>query len=51
MLAKAVDTWEKQLQVITVDMTDINKKIVFYTSVYHACLSPNIFNDVDESTQ
>ncbi len=41
--------WEKRLSSIVIDDTDITKKRIFYTALYHAFLSPNILSDVDGS--
>jgi predicted alpha-1,2-mannosidase len=39
--------WEKELSSITVESKSNKYKTVFYTALYHALLSPNIFSDVD----
>ncbi len=41
------DIWEKQLEKIVVeDPSEENKKI-FYTSLYHTMIAPNLYQDVD----
>ena len=39
--------WEKELQKVTVQIPDKNKEAVFYTALYHTCLSPVLYEDVD----
>jgi predicted alpha-1,2-mannosidase len=39
--------WEKELQKIRVQIPDKNKETVFYTALYHTCLSPVLYEDVD----
>lgn len=39
--------WEKELQKVTVQIPDKNKETVFYTALYHTCLSPVLYEDVD----
>lgn len=41
--------WEKQLSIIKVEDDNENKKVIFYTAMYHAFISPNILSDVDGS--
>ena len=43
----ANNTWEKQLNKITVSTQDKNKKTIFYTSLYHTMLAPNIYQDIN----
>ncbi|MBU8923228.1 MAG: GH92 family glycosyl hydrolase [Bacteroidales bacterium] len=40
--------WERQLSKITIDASP-DRKINFYTALYHACMSPVVFCDVDGS--
>lgn len=42
----ASDTWEKQLAKFTVKGSPVNER-VFYTALYHSCLAPNLFVDID----
>jgi predicted alpha-1,2-mannosidase len=43
---QAVDSWNKELSLITIEAPD-EKKIIFYTALYHSFLSPTLFMDVD----
>ena len=43
----AKKTWNRELSKIQVESRDIEQKKVFYTSMYHSLLAPNIFMDVD----
>ena len=45
---QAEDSWNKELSRITIDAPD-EKKIIFYTALYHAFLSPTLFMDADGS--
>ncbi len=42
----AEDAWNKELSRIVIDASD-EKKIIFYTALYHAFLSPTVFMDTD----
>ena len=44
---KAALAWNKELQKIKVKGGTIDQKTIFYTSLYHALLSPNLYMDVD----
>ncbi len=44
---RAQNIWEKELSKITVESGDENKKTIFYTALYHALITPNLFTDVD----
>lgn len=44
---QAKESWNKELSKIEVDGGSSDERKVFYTSMYHACLNPNIFMDVD----
>lgn len=44
---EALKTWEKQLSKIDVSESDPDKKTVFYTALYHACIHPSLNMDVD----
>jgi predicted alpha-1,2-mannosidase len=39
--------WERELEKVTVQIPDKNKETVFYTALYHTCLSPVLYEDVD----
>jgi len=43
---QAEDAWNKELSRIIIQASD-EKKIIFYTALYHAFLSPTLFMDVD----
>jgi predicted alpha-1,2-mannosidase len=45
--ALAEQAWQKELSKISVQDDDDNKKTVFYTSLYHCMIVPNLYNDVD----
>ena len=47
-LNEAKQAWNKELSKIEVD-TDAETKHIFYTALYHSCIAPNIFSDVDGS--
>ena len=46
---QAQDKWDKELSVIEVSSSDENKLKIFYTSLYHTAIVPNINMDVDGS--
>ena len=39
--------WHKELSRIQVDGGSEDRKVIFYTALYHAMINPNIFMDVD----
>ena len=43
----AYKLWEEELSKINVKGGSKNEKTIFYTSLYHTSISPNIFSDVD----
>ena len=43
----AYQAWSKRLSKIDVTTNDEEDKTVFYTSLYHAYISPNLFTDAD----
>lgn len=46
--SKATQIWEKELGKVTLDKsTSADELAIFYTSLYHTMMSPNIFSDVD----
>lgn len=45
--SEAREKWNNELSKIDVKSSDEDWKIIFYTSMYHANISPNIFTDVD----
>lgn len=44
---RAENAWEEELSKIVITEKDHDKKSVFYTSLYHCMIVPNIFSDVD----
>ena len=40
-------TWEKELSKIEIQTTDTEKKIIFYTALYHCFIHPSLAGDVD----
>ena len=45
---QAQDLWNSELSKIQID-SDQETKEIFYTSLYHSCIAPNLFIDVDGS--
>jgi len=45
--AEAKKKWNECLSKIDMQTTDENQRTIFYTAMYHAFLSPNLFTDVD----
>lgn len=45
--ADAHQAWAKHLSKIDIQTKDETQKTVFYTAMYHAAISPNLFTDVD----
>lgn len=43
---EAVDKWNKELSKVKIE-ADENKKVIFYTALYHSGMSPVIYSDVD----
>ncbi|MDG2363746.1 MAG: GH92 family glycosyl hydrolase, partial [Flavobacteriales bacterium] len=39
--------WDKQLSRVIVNDADMDKQVIFYTSLYHSCTVPNVASDVD----
>ena len=44
---KARKKWNKELSKIQVETMDPRQKVTFYTALYHTCLSPILYEDVD----
>ncbi len=44
---EANETWEKQLRKIEIETENENQKTIFYTSLYHTMIAPNLYMDVD----
>lgn len=45
--ANAQNVWEKQLEKIVIESDNIDRKITFYTALYHTMIAPNLYQDVD----
>lgn len=45
--SEAEDSWATALGKIKVKDKDIDKKMVFYSALYHTMIAPNIYSDVD----
>lgn len=43
----AHETWENQLEKVVVESNNEQHKEVFYTSLYHSMLAPNLYQDFD----
>jgi predicted alpha-1,2-mannosidase len=43
----AQNKWEQQLNKIVIESEDFNYKTIFYTSLYHTMIAPNLYQDVD----
>lgn len=44
---QAVEKWNKQLSEIQISTSDSSKKEVFYTAMYHICMAPQLYCDVN----
>ena len=44
---QARDTWNKELQKVTVETLEESDKVNLYTAMYHAFLGPTVYMDVD----
>lgn len=47
VLANVNANWNRELGKITIKDPRVKLKKIFYTALYHAMLSPNVYNDVD----
>ncbi|WP_420237028.1 GH92 family glycosyl hydrolase [Telmatobacter bradus] len=47
ILQAAEQQWRDQLGKIRIETADVDRKTVFYTSLYHTMLCPSLFDDVD----
>ncbi|MCB9251071.1 MAG: glycoside hydrolase family 92 protein [Flavobacteriales bacterium] len=47
VVKNAEQEWDKTLRCIEVEGGTQNEKVIFYTSLYHCFLQPNLFNDHD----
>ena len=39
--------WNKELSKVKITTTDLTKKRIFYTAMFHTMIAPNLFNDVN----
>ena len=44
----ASDAWEKELSKIRIKSDDHDRKVVFYTSLYHTMIAPALFSDIND---
>lgn len=44
---EAKEKWNKELSKIKVETVTPDEKVVFYTALYHTCISPIVYEDVD----
>lgn len=47
IVKKSKDAWNKELSKIEIEGGTKDQQTFFYTSMYHACMSPDIYMDVD----
>ena len=47
IVKKSKDAWNKELSKIAIEGGTKDQQTFFYTSMYHACMSPDIYMDVD----
>jgi predicted alpha-1,2-mannosidase len=45
--AAALSAWQKQLSALQVSGGTVQSKTNFYTALYHACIHPSLYSDVD----
>jgi predicted alpha-1,2-mannosidase len=43
----ASDAWEKELSKIRIGSPDRDRKVVFYTALYHTMIAPSLFSDLN----
>ncbi len=43
----ASDAWEKELSKIRIESPDHDRKVVFYTALYHTMIAPALFSDMN----
>lgn len=46
-VAQAEQKWNNKLSCIQIEESNKDKKVTFYTALYHSMLAPTIYNDVD----
>ena len=47
VLSTVTANWNHELSKITIKDPQVKQQKIFYTALYHAMLSPNVYNDVD----
>lgn len=48
LIAETADRkWNKELAKVKITTTDLTKKRIFYTAMFHTMIAPNLFNDVN----
>lgn len=45
---QAKEAWNKELSKIEIEGGSHDQRVFFYTSMYHACMSPDVYMDVDD---
>ena len=45
--SKTEENWIKELSAVSIESSDKNQLINFYTALYHSYLAPNVFSDVN----
>lgn len=51
VVASAREKWNDELSKITIETENESHKRIFYTSLYHTCMHPSLFNDVNGDYQ
>ena len=47
----AREAWNQELGKVQVETSDVDRKTVFYTALYHTMIAPSVFNDVNSDFQ
>ncbi len=51
VIAEARKKWNDELSKITIETENLSHKRIFYTSLYHSCMHPSLFNDYNGDYQ
>ena len=51
VVASAREKWNDELSKITIKTSNETQKRIFYTALYHTCMHPSLFNDVNGDYQ
>jgi predicted alpha-1,2-mannosidase len=51
VVSSAREKWNDELSKITIETTNESFKRIFYTSLYHSCMHPSLFNDMNGDYQ